>query len=286
MTVANLKECSGISDAEAALLAAKQSRSKARQSSAPGLPLSMQAPAAPAVTAQRVVDSHELLGWLDWKREQLNEKQHEFLTQVDRVMVELKLSEPMMKELFEKLTKGVEYEIAALQAVTAGDIGGETMHSACGVSIKGGESGHGMSDETAKRIANWRWLIIDEISMVSASLLAFIEQQRLQAAAPKGREWTKDEAGRVRPFGGINTIFLGDFYQLPPADGGFLAALPRDLARTADVKPSSSTSHPRAPIQYAQELFWNGAVKGMTELMQRMRCEDKWWNEVLTSSER
>ena len=95
MAVANLKECSGISDAEAALLAAKQSRSKARQSSAPGLPLSMQAPAAPAVTAQRVVDSHELLGWLDWKREQLNEKQHEFLTLVvDRVMVELKLSEP------------------------------------------------------------------------------------------------------------------------------------------------------------------------------------------------
>ena len=92
-----------------------------------------------------------------------------------------------------------------------------------------------MSDETAKRIANWRWLIVDEISMVSASLLAFIEQQRLQAAAPKGREWTKDEAGRVRPFGGINTIFLGDFYQLPPADGGFLAALPRDLAWTADV---------------------------------------------------
>ena len=55
----------------------------------------MQAPAAPAVTAQRVVDSHELLGWLDWKREQLNEKQHEFLTLVvDRMMVELKLSEP------------------------------------------------------------------------------------------------------------------------------------------------------------------------------------------------
>ena len=94
-----------------------------------------------------------------------------------------------MKELFEKLIgykRGVEYEIAALQAVTAGDIGGENIHSACGVSIKGSESGHGMSDETAKRIANWRWLIIDEISMVSASLLAFIEQQRLQAAAPKG----------------------------------------------------------------------------------------------------
>ncbi len=56
---------------------------------------------------------------------------------------------------------------------------------------------------------NVLYLIIDEISMISASLLAAISS-RLQHA--KGRSALAED----RPFGGVNVIFLGDFGQLRP----------------------------------------------------------------------
>eukprot|EP00971_Amphidinium_carterae_P270150 5359819-Amphidinium_carterae.1 len=36
----------------------------------------------------------------------------------------------------------------------------------------------------------------------------------------------------------------------------------------------------KADRDYGQELMWNGAVLGVTELTERMRCTDTWWNEV------
>eukprot|EP00971_Amphidinium_carterae_P198133 3932347-Amphidinium_carterae.1 len=36
----------------------------------------------------------------------------------------------------------------------------------------------------------------------------------------------------------------------------------------------------KVDIEYGQELFWKGAVKGVTELTERIRFTDKWWNEV------
>eukprot|EP00973_Karenia_brevis_P009411 1271748-Karenia_brevis.AAC.1 len=75
---------------------------------------------------------------------------------------------------------GVEYQVVALQAVMADLLGGDTIHHACGIPVmrKGG-----LGDDTqaqqqlavAKRVLQWRWLIIDEISMVSAKLFAEID---------------------------------------------------------------------------------------------------------------
>ncbi len=56
---------------------------------------------------------------------------------------------------------------------------------------------------------NVLYLIIDEISMVSATLLSAISS-RLQHA--KGHSAVAED----RPFGGVNVIFLGDFGQLQP----------------------------------------------------------------------
>ena len=76
--------------------------------------------------------------------------------------------------------------------------------------------------DVAKRVLQWRWLIIDEISMVSARLLADIDMKLRDVTRRIGTLKTQ-ENGLDRAFGGINVIMAGDFWQLDPPDGGFIA---------------------------------------------------------------
>lgn len=90
-----------------------------------------------------------------------------------------------VKELFRGVCgwqMGVEYQMAALQAVTAQLLSGDTLHHACGITPFGGaetEKAKGKTaqkqTDVAQRVQQWRWLFIDEVSMVSAQLLAEID---------------------------------------------------------------------------------------------------------------
>ena len=87
-----------------------------------------------------------------------------------------------VKELFRDILHwdmGIEYQVVALQAVMADLLGGDTIHHACGIGVfSRGASVENQAQkqvEVAKRVLQWRWLIIDEISMVSAKLLAEID---------------------------------------------------------------------------------------------------------------
>ncbi|CAE7576637.1 PIF2, partial [Symbiodinium sp. CCMP2456] len=85
-------------------------------------------------------------------------------------------------ELFQGLLQweaGIHFQCAALQAVTADMLDGDTLHHVFGLSF--GDTSKRTSNETKVR-----WLIIDEISMVSLELLA-----------------------HAKPFGGLNVIILG-----------------------------------------------------------------------------
>lgn len=58
----------------------------------------------------------------------------------------------------------------------------------------------------------WRtveYLILDEVSLMSAELLSSVSQHICQA-----KSW--DESAHDKPFGGVNVIFVGDFGQLRP----------------------------------------------------------------------
>ena len=76
---------------------------------------------------------------------------------------------------------GVEFQVVTLQAVMAEQLGGDTIHHACGIPVNkridGGEDHLQRQQDIAKRVLQWRWLIIDEISMVSAKLLANIDMK-------------------------------------------------------------------------------------------------------------
>eukprot|EP00975_Prorocentrum_lima_P039455 8291790-Prorocentrum_lima.AAC.1 len=56
----------------------------------------------------------------------------------------------------------------------ATDIGGNTLHAALGLNTMN-EHQQIMRAETAKRLGLLRWLVVDEISMVSAKLLGQVD---------------------------------------------------------------------------------------------------------------
>ena len=66
----------------------------------------------------------------------------------------------------------VSRQVAAFQAVNAADIRGRTLHNACGLGVDAAALDRAVSQEAAKRMSYWRWLVVDEISMVNARLLA------------------------------------------------------------------------------------------------------------------
>ncbi len=73
---------------------------------------------------------------------------------------------------------GEEYNIAALQAVMVVGLGGETLHHVAGINpfqSYDTESSTATAEDTAKKFLRTRWLIRDDISMVSAGLLAQVD---------------------------------------------------------------------------------------------------------------
>ena len=245
--------------------------------------------------------------WLDGARSKVNAKQFEFLLVVaDRLKVEFDLMKPedslrqngaeplryllhgppgtgkshvsiLVQELFERvgLKKGIDYQFMAFQATNATDLDGETIHHAVGLNINPRSFEKPVSPEVAKRMATWRWIFLDEISMAPAQLLAAMEQ-RLRQVKPSGDPYKHDkQKAEDRPFGGINFISIGDFKQLPPPQGGYLANIPH----RHQVGPHDASKAPDAMVDAGQTLMWD-EVQGVAELTERERCKDDWWNEV------
>ena len=67
----------------------------------------------------------------------------------------------------------------------------------------------------------------------------------------------KDERHETRPFGGLNVLCCGDFWQLDPPEGGSLANIPVEwICRAYRYTPAATVSH-------GQSLFWAGPEFGM-----------------------
>ena len=171
--------------------------------------------------------------------------------------------------------------MVALQAVMAEQLDGDTLHHACGIDPFAREQGNDGKQatrqaEVAKKVLQWRWLIIDEISMVNAKLLAEVDM-KLRSIVRRIGTMKSTETGVDRAFGGINVLFAGDFWQLDPPSGTFLGSIPVDfMKRSRRFEANASTAH-------GQSIFWGrgeGAVQGLTELTECMRCDDAWLREV------
>ncbi len=104
---------------------------------------------------------------------------------------------------------GVEVAITASTGIAATHIGGMTIHSWSGIGIKNKLDNYDLdkiasNEYVSKRIRKPKVLVIDEISMLSSKTLDMVE-----AVCREVRQ--NHEA-----FGGMQVIFVGDFFQLPP----------------------------------------------------------------------
>ena len=190
----------------------------------------------------------------------------------------------LIRELFDTVmgwNMGLEYQMAALQAVMAEQLGGDTIHHACGIDPFMKQDGdpakwQQKQQDVAKRVLQWRWLIIDEISMVSAKLLAEIDMKLRDVIRSIGT--LKNQADGIdRAFGGVNLLLAGDFWQLDPPSGGCLASIPVEFMKKARKYDAAAT------VAHGQSVFWHqgpGCVQGVTELDECIRCKDEWLREV------
>lgn len=119
--------------------------------------------------------------------------------------------------------------VTASTGIAATHIGGMTIHAWSGIGVRENLSEWDVEMMLEKkyiwdRFHETKVLIIDEISMLSGALLNSLD---LLARAMKNQEL---------PFGGMQVVFVGDFFQLPPIGGtGTAYAFLSDAWKNADI---------------------------------------------------
>lgn len=151
---------------------------------------------------------------------------------------------------------GLKVAVTASTGIAATHIGGLTIHSWSGVGTRNtltrGDLDQIASNERlAKRINKTQVLIIDEISMLDGKLLDMVDVicRTIKAS--------------TEPFGGIQVICVGDFFQLPP------------IVRQGEI------------LRYAFESrAWEGLKPLVCYLTEQFRQEDELLLSLLSSIRR
>ncbi len=157
--------------------------------------------------------------------------------------------------------------ITASTGIAATHIGGMTIHSWSGIGIKSGLTRHDLraiegNKRAARRIANARVLIIDEVSMLSAQTLDMVDAV------------CRAVRGSQEPFGGMQVILVGDFFQLPPI-----------VRRNEDPDARLAFANTAASgAQFAYEsAAWRALVPTVCYLSEQYRQEDAAFLEILSA---
>ncbi len=103
----------------------------------------------------------------------------------------------------------IEPAITASTGIAATHIGGLTIHSWSGIGIKPILTKYDIdkiasSEYVHKRVSRTKVLIIDEVSMLSPDTLSSVDAV------------CREIKMNPEPFGGMQVVFVGDFFQLPP----------------------------------------------------------------------
>ncbi len=106
-------------------------------------------------------------------------------------------------------TQNRPYAITASTGIAASQINGSTIHSWAGIGIRRGISqkeakGMTRSDLLQRKLGFVQTLVIDEVSMIDAVTLQDLDTILKEFRDP------------ISPFGGVQIVLVGDFFQLPP----------------------------------------------------------------------
>ena len=108
----------------------------------------------------------------------------------------------------------IRYALTASTGIAASHINGSTIHSWSGLGIRRHLSKEEIEDmryniRVSQRVRGASVLIIDEVSMLDATTLDNVDTIVRSIFSRPGYPCTK-------PFGGLQVVFVGDFFQLPP----------------------------------------------------------------------
>lgn len=172
---------------------------------------------------------------------------------------------------------GNQFVCLAIQNTMAANIAGHTIHHWGSIPFrdeKGKEIGRKGGKRDTRllfhRCINLRWVLVDEISMVSAELLSELQYLVRQAVRGPGT-YKKRSDKSIRPFGGVNMLLLGDWWQLRPVRATALFDHPS--------KAKSDLAYEGALLLWGQN---RDSVQKVWELKVSKRCMDPWYIAVMT----
>jgi ATP-dependent DNA helicase PIF1 len=150
--------------------------------------------------------------------------------------------------------------VLAPTGVAALNVRGQTIHSFFGFkpdvtpeAVRKLAKGRGAAADRVALYRNLDAIVIDEVSMVRADLMDCVEKF-LRLNGPRPKEW----------FGGLQMVFIGDLYQLPPVvtgqERGLFAPDPPSLRRgfgpAAGPSPASlSAARYESPYFFSARIF-------------------------------
>jgi hypothetical protein len=163
---------------------------------------------------------------------------------------------------------GIEPAITASTGIAATHIGGMTIHSWSGIGIKDRLTRDDLRHIKdlplyAKRIRRAKVLIIDEISMLDGKIFAMID-----TVCRTVRE-------SVDPFGGLQVVCVGDFFQLPP--------IARRIPAASEDALWMETAESTAPAFAFQSDAWTALDPSVCYLTEQHRQDDTEFLSVLSA---
>lgn len=165
---------------------------------------------------------------------------------------------------------GIEPAITASTGIAATHIGGFTIHSWSGIGIKSHLSSYDLdhmatNERLVKRVSAARILIIDEVSMLSSETLTMVDQacRALRSSS--------------EPFGGLQVVLVGDFFQLPP-----VVSRTRNWGNTENLFDSQESGEIKPDGRFAfRSPSWEAANFLVAYLSEQHRQEDPGFLQLL-----
>jgi ATP-dependent DNA helicase PIF1 len=167
--------------------------------------------------------------------------------------------------------QGIEPAITASTGIAATHVGGMTIHSWSGIGVKSIITDYDLEfiaqkEKVVRRVTRAKVLIIDEISMLSRETLDSVELV------------CRTLRNSARAFGGLQIIFVGDFFQLPPV---VKSVAPRQKSLEIDYDDDANA----APFAFRSRA-WKASKLLVCYLSEQHRQEDPLFLETLSAVRR